>query len=426
MKKVFMLFLLTVTFVVPYSNAQNPPVNYDESKVPEYILPDPLTANDGTKITTAENWMNKRRPEILEIFKNELYGVMPDANIAKLHYAERQVDENALEGKAIRKEGTLYFNWPETEPKVEILTYLPKEGNGPFPAFLGLNFLGNHTVSTEPGILISDISYGTRMNLKEDQETLRGKQWERWQPEMVVGHGYALVTAYYEEIAPDKASDEEFGVIPLINGYMKSAGLPDEVAPGRISVWAWGLSRILDTMETMPEIDAKRVAVIGHSRLGKTALWAGANDPRFALVISNNSGCGGAALYRREFGETLDRMNVVFPYWFCKNMGKYVGKINTLPFDQHELIALIAPRPVYVASAEEDQWADPRGEFLSCLNADPVYRLFNTDGIAGVTKWPAVNNPVGGIIHYHVRTGIHNVTAYDWEQYLLFADKYMK
>lgn len=461
----------------PLASAQGFRPNYDESKIPQYQLPDPLITESGEQVAEASQWP-ARRDEIMELFTQHVFGRMPDDRRVTCEVVRQ--DTNANNGRTVRTELSVIVKSPrsrsvkmgeaatedsdddsdegsegvsEDEKSIEIhvLVDVPKhddadssdassaaEAKTPaaVPAFLGLNFQGNHTITFDPDVRITSSWVRNQNDQTTDANAAtdagRGVAASRWPVEMINDRGYALITAYYGDIDPDFDDGFLNGVHGLMPEFI--ASLPPEQRPGSIAAWTYGLSCVLDAIENTPSlgIDISQVAVIGHSRLGKTALWAGATDPRFALVVSNDSGCGGAALSRRAVGETVGRINASFPHWFCDGFEKFNQNENALPVDSHELIALTAPRPIAVGSATEDVWADPRGEFLAAREASVVYELLGLPGLLDdqgqqPDEPPGPDHPYSdGAISYHIRTGEHDLTIQDWKYYLDVADRFMK
>ena len=394
-------------------------LNYNESKVPEYTLPDPLVTVAGKPVRNSRQWERTRRPELLGLFETEMFGKMP-GKPSGLHFKVLSETPDALGGKATRKEVEVYFD-KEEKSGMTLLMYLPNAAKGPVPAFIGVNFKGNHATTDDPEVSMPSperiAGYGPSYKL-----AARGENAGRWPYEYVIDNGYAVVTFAREDVDPDWHDGFRNGVHAAMDG---DAPRRDD-SWGSVAAWAWGLSRAMDYIETDKAIDSRKVAVIGHSRLGKAALWAGATDRRFALVVSNNSGCSGAALSRRVYGENLSYINTTFPHWFCTNYHKYNSREHELPFDQHELIALIAPRPVYVASASKDLWADPKGEMLSLVHASKVYQLYGYEPFT-TEKLPSVNTAIHTErMGYHLREGKHDIGLYDWRHYVAFADRFFK
>ena len=417
MKIIFVILCLAL-----HSNlfAQQFVSNSDEAKVPPYTLPNPLIFNDGRVVINSKDWV-KRRKEIYKTFEEEMFGVVPQwKGSAKSTVISRKRD--ALNGLARRKEVQLELFNDDKKIRLTILIYLPQNSKDA-PLFLSYNFDGNHTTTTETDVLIPESWVGNNKELgitdHHANENGRGTSQTRWPIKEIISRGFGVATVYYGDIDPDFDDGFKNGVHQLFDAKR------DSTSWGSIAAWSWGLSRIMDYFEKDKEINTKKVIVMGHSRLGKAALWAGASDTRFAMVVSNNSGCGGAALSKRIYGETVGSINNAFPHWFCDNYKKYSRKEELLPVDQHELLALIAPRPVYVASAVEDKWADPKGEFLACVYASPVYELLGAKKIAA-TEMPSLSRPVMGAISYHIRPGKHDVTLYDWNCYMDVATRYFK
>ena len=364
----------------------------------EASLPEALIALDGTKIMTAEQWMEKRRPEILDLFREHVYGreaVKCPENLSFKTYTK----EGMMNGRSKRRKVNITFKGPGGEGLLRLLLFIPAETVKPVPVFLLINNRG-----------------------MEDADPERDIRSPFWPAEYIISRGYGAAVFHVEDIDPDYDDGFQNGV----HGIFDPPDIPRPLnAWGTISAWAWGASRVMDYLETDPEINSEQVALVGHSRGGKTALWSGAADQRFAMVVSNNSGNTGAAISRGKKGETIEIINNGFPHWFTDNYKKYNGKEFELPVDQHMLLSLIAPRLLYVASASEDDWADPQSEFLSLIHAEPVYRLFGLQGL-GTRNFPKPDSPVHrDNAGYHVRTGKHDLLEYDWKCFINFADRYL-
>jgi len=419
MKLLLVLLVATTIFFNEVAFAQEFVTNYDEALVPLYKLPILLQFNNGEPVLSIDDWSKQRNALILD-FEKQMYGTVLQ------HSIDMQVVEivhnNALDGLALQKQISLQLKQNDQSIILNILMLLPKTNNK-VPVFLGYNFYGNQTTTSDTSIFITNNWVMNNPNLgitnNKAGSVSRGKLAYRWPFYEAIQRGYGMVTLYYGDVDPDFNDGFKNGIHALFSNERDSASW------GSIAAWAMGLSLVMDYLEDDVNVDANKVAVFGHSRLGKAALWAGALDQRFAMVISNSSGCGGAAISRRQYGETLARINTRFPHWFADNFKKYNNNENALPFDQHQLLALIAPRPLYVASAVDDRWADPKGEFLSAVAASEVYRLYGLHGLP-VTEMPNVHNPSMGTIAYHIREGKHDILWYDWQQYLNFADMHFR
>ena len=427
-KPLILATVLAFAWILPNASAQPScdDLNYDESKVREYTVPDPLLGKDKKRITDSASWKEHRRKEILRDFRDLMYGHTPQLPI-KLRAQVVATRKDAIDGLATRTIVNLHcFDDPKA-PHIELMYYIPNKQNGPVPMFLGLSFTGNASIDDDPAIPLPTGWMRPQQGLVVNNratDKLRGAGADAWPIKLAIERGFGVATFYYGDVEPDHIEGWRDG----IRGYALTLAGRTQRGPeewGALGAWAWGLSRAMDHLATIADVNAQQVVVLGHSRLGKAALWAGAQDERFAIVISNNSGEGGAALARRNFGENIS-CSIAHASWrYCDRFRDYVDRENELPFDQHMLLGLIAPRPIYVASATKDSLADPKGEFLTATHAEPIYRLFGLRGV-DTSTWPQPDKPVGHTIGYHLRTGDHAITKYDWEQYLGFAERQFK
>ena len=387
-------FIIVLTRVQAQNAAE---ANYDESKVPSYTLPDVLKTTKNVEVQRKTVWEQVRRPEIIKLFEENVYGQMPKS-YDRFTYSVKNEKAGAMAGKAILKEVVIEVVNRNKPVKINLVLFVPTKPKKPVPVFLLINNRG-----------------------KENTDPTRAQKSDFWPAEMVIDSGYAIAAFHVSDLAPDDTATYVNGVLQL---YPEQLTANDGMRA--IGAWAWGASRVLDYFEKDAAIDAKKVLVVGHSRGGKASLWAAAEDQRFAMCFSNCSGSTGAALSRRQFGETVNRINTAFPHWFAKNYKNFNKNVNALPVDQHMLIAAVAPRPLYATNASKDLWADPTGTFLSLKQAEKVYDLYGVKSNLPANP-PAINQPV---IHsqmgYHLREGEHNLTAYDWSNFIQFANFHLK
>ncbi|MEC7882144.1 MAG: prolyl oligopeptidase family serine peptidase [Verrucomicrobiota bacterium] len=381
-------------------------VNYDESKVPHYDLPDPLTTAEGTAVTNAKQWRNIRRPQILSLFANFIYGTVPTPpDPIQQSYQIIKEDKSFLDNKATKLDISIRFKNRKGTAQTHIIVFIPNQIEKPAPAFMMMSFDNPRGSSFQ-------LSNSRKGHLRNGVPLVK-----------LIDNGYGYISVYHGDLIGHNEVSFGKGIHKLF--FRDGQSFPKAHEWGVLGANAWTGMRALDYLETNDRIDAKRIAIMGHSKMGKATLWAAAQDERFALAISAQSGCGGAALWRRKFGETMLKLNR-FPHWLCINARKFNEREDDLPVDQHMLLSLIAPRPVYVASGTADTWADPHGEFQSAKHAGPVYRLLGKKPLS-TTKIPSPNQPLlNGDIGYHLRTGGHSVAPYDWEQFIRFANNHLK
>ena len=396
------------------------PVNYDEARVGTYTLPDPLVLADGKPVRDAKTWNEKRRGEIVRLFEENQYGRSP-GRPAAMSFDVFDKGTPALDGKAIRRQVTIYFSADKEGPKMDLVIYVPANAAGPVPVLLNIGFSANSSTVNDPGVKAGEVWGREKKKVPAGQ----GMNFGRVNVARLLDAGFGFATVYYGDIDPDFAGGVPLGVRALYLKPGQTGPAPDEW--GAIAAWAWGLSRAIDYLETDKGVDPTRVAIMGVSRLGKTVMWAGAHDPRIALVIASCSGEGGAALSRRNYGETIAHLTEAsrFPYQFAGNYARFANQVDKLPVDAHMLVALIAPRPVLLQTGDKDFWSDPKGEFLAAVAAGPVYRLLGKRGL-DTDQMPPAGVPILHTVGYFMHAGGHGTIPSDWDQFLAFMQMHLQ
>jgi len=391
------------------------PVNYDEAKVGTYTLPDPLKLNDGKTVRDAKTWTEKRRPEIVKLFETQQYGIAPGRPADEL-FEVTEKGTLALNGKAIRRQVTIHLSKDASWPEIHLLVYLPAAAKKPVPMFFSINFGAIQNAVDDPGIAPQKVWDPKGGALVAPPP---GRGFGRLNVEPFLDAGFGVATFYYGDVDPDSLTGFKNGIRARYLKPGQTAPAPDEW--GSIAAWAWGMSRVEDYFESDTSIDAKQVTIHGVSRLGKTVMWAGAHDQRFAAVIASCSGEGGAALSRRNYGETIAHLTAPtrYPYQFAANYAKYGGFPDTAPMDANLLVALIAPRPLLLQTGSTDNWSDPKGEFLAAASAGPVYTLLGKQAL-GTDVWPEPKVPIFHDLSYYMHDGPHGMVPTDWDIYLQF------
>ena len=389
MKNIALLFAFILFPLVTMSQTQP---NYDESKVPALHLPDPFVSEKGKQIRSIEDWEKVRRSEIFRLFESEVYGHLPkDFDAISFNVVNEK--KNPFPEVADLEEVDITVSRNGKSHTMRVNFFLPKSQKGPFPVILLINYLPKY-----PDGKLVDESF--------------------WPVPELIQRGFATASFHAETVAPDDAKTYQNGIISTL--YPEQIGKVDGLKA--FGAWGWAAMRAMDYFEQHPRIDAKKSILVGHSRTGKTALWTSANDPRWAITYANESGCGGAALSKRKFGETVEAINNRFPHWFADNFRKYNGKEETLPLDQHLLPGLIAPRAVYYSSARGDQWADPKGEYLGIQLGSRVAAEIYEKKAVFEKSFEELNGPVHlESVGYHIREGKHDLTWEDWRMFLEFV-----